>query len=242
MNHPLTWIIVAAVLVTQVATFSTTIYLHRGLAHLALKFRGWVDVVFRSVLWITTGQKRREWVAVHRKHHTFTDREGDPHSPRLFGFWRVQLLNVVFYMREARKQKTLETFAPDIVDDKWDERLFNRGRLGPILGIMALCGVMSFKFGLWGILWGVLTAALHLGLYVFFVAPIINALGHWVGWQNYKNTAFNHPELSWLTGGESLHNNHHDNPTSPKFSSRWFELDPAWPVIRLMKALRLART
>jgi stearoyl-CoA desaturase (Delta-9 desaturase) len=41
-------------------------------------------------------------VAVHRKHHTFTDQEGDPHSPRLFGFWRVQFLNVYHYVREAR--------------------------------------------------------------------------------------------------------------------------------------------
>jgi len=60
------------------------------------------DVLFRLILWITTGQRRQEWVAVHRKHHTFTDREGDPHSPRLLGLWRVQLLNVYYYMREAR--------------------------------------------------------------------------------------------------------------------------------------------
>src|SRR2546422_4997307 len=38
--------------------------------------------LFRTVLWLTTGQLRQEWVAVHRKHHAFTDREGDPHSPR----------------------------------------------------------------------------------------------------------------------------------------------------------------
>jgi len=48
-------------------------------------------------------------VAVHRKHHTFTDREGDPHSPRLLGFWRVQLFNVAYYMREARNAETVET-------------------------------------------------------------------------------------------------------------------------------------
>jgi len=46
--------------------------------------------------------------------------------------------------------------------------------------------------------------------------------------------------LAWLTGGESLHNNHHAFPRSPKFSLRWFELDPSWIAIRLMAALRLA--
>ena len=51
---------------------------------------------------------------MHRKHHTFTDREGDPHSPQLLGFWHVQFWNVYYYMREARNPETIRTFAPDI--------------------------------------------------------------------------------------------------------------------------------
>jgi stearoyl-CoA desaturase (delta-9 desaturase) len=54
------------------------------------------DAGFRTLFWLTTGQTRREWVAVHRKHHTFTDREGDPHSPRLLGLWRVQVWNGIW--------------------------------------------------------------------------------------------------------------------------------------------------
>jgi stearoyl-CoA desaturase (Delta-9 desaturase) len=61
-----------------------------------------------------SGSRRQEWVAVHRKHHTFTDREGDPHSPQLLGFWHVQFWNVYYYMREARNPETIRTFAPDI--------------------------------------------------------------------------------------------------------------------------------
>src|SRR5712664_2512583 len=68
---------------TQTAVFATSVYLHRTLAHRALTVRPFADVLFRTVLWLTTGQRRQEWVAVHRKHHAFTDREGDPHSPRL---------------------------------------------------------------------------------------------------------------------------------------------------------------
>jgi stearoyl-CoA desaturase (Delta-9 desaturase) len=82
---------------------------------------------------LTTGQSRQQWVAVHRKHQTFTDREGDPHSPRLLGFWRVQLFNVVYYMREARNAETLETFAPDLRPDRIDHLLSRHGTLG--LGI-----------------------------------------------------------------------------------------------------------
>ena len=80
----------------------TSVYLHRALAHRSLTVHPVADVCFRTVLWLTTGQRRREWVAVHRKHHTFTDREGDPHSPRLLGFWRLQFLNAYYYAREAK--------------------------------------------------------------------------------------------------------------------------------------------
>ena len=74
----------------------------------------------------------------------------------------------------------------------------------------------------------------------FVLAPLINGLGHWRGGQNFGNTAYNSRVLAWLTGGESLHNNHHAFPRSPKFSMRRSELDPSWIAIRVMAALRLA--
>jgi stearoyl-CoA desaturase (delta-9 desaturase) len=109
-----------AIVLTQVAALTTSVYLHRALAHRALAVHPLGDALFRAVLWLTTGQDRRQWVAVHRKHHAFTDRDGDPHSPRLLGFWRVQLLNVYYYAREARNPDTLRTFAPDIRADRLD--------------------------------------------------------------------------------------------------------------------------
>ena len=76
----------AAVALAQVAVLATSMYLHRALAHRSVVVHPAADLLFRTVLWLTTGQDRREWVAVHRKHHAFTDRDGDPHSPRLRGF------------------------------------------------------------------------------------------------------------------------------------------------------------
>jgi len=109
------WIVpLVALTLTQIAAITTSVYLHRGLAHRSLRLHPVADAGFRTLLWLTTGQTRREWVAVHRKHHTFTDREGDPHSPRLLGLWRVQVWNVYYYMREARNSETIRTFAPDI--------------------------------------------------------------------------------------------------------------------------------
>ena len=190
------------------------------------------DVVFRAVLWLTTGQRRREWVAVHRKHHAFTDRTGDPHSPRLIGFWRLQLLNAYYYAREARNPETLAKFAPDIPEDGLDRAVFSRGWVGPFVGIALLCLLLGFWAGL-------VSAAVHAVLYVLVLAPLINVLGHWRGVKNYENTAYNWPSLSWLTGGESLHNNHHAHPRAPKFSVRRFEFDPSWLLIRALSAVRL---
>jgi stearoyl-CoA desaturase (delta-9 desaturase) len=45
--------------------------------------------------------------------------------------------------------------------------------------------------------------------------------------------------MAWVTGGESLHNNHHAHARSPKFSMRRWEFDPSWPVIRVLAAARL---
>ncbi len=207
-------------------------YLHRALAHRSLTVHPIADVVFRAILWLTTGQRRQEWVAVHRKHHTFTDQEGDPHSPRLLGFWRLQLLNAYYYSREARNPETLRKFVPDIPEDWLDRVVFSRGWSGLILGTALLCGLL----GLWA---GLIAAVAHAILYVFVMAPLINVLGHWRGRKNFENTAFNWRSLSWLTGGESLHNNHHAHPRAPKFSVRRWEFDPSWVVIRVFSAVRL---
>ena len=224
---------IVTLVVTQAAVIATSVYLHRGLAHRALRLHPIADFLFRCVLWISTGQNRREWVAVHRKHHAFTDKEGDPHSPLLLGFWKVQLGNVFYYVREARNPDTITRWAKDIKDDIWDRLIFNWGTLGAIVGI-------ALAMLLLGPVWGLAVSVTHFVLYVFMLAPAINALGHWWGRRNFlNNNATNLRILAWLTGGESLHNNHHAYPSSPKFSMRRFEFDPSWVVIRVLMLCRL---
>ena len=219
--------------VTEAAVIATSVYLHRGLAHRSLRVHPIADFLFRCILWLSTGQNRREWVAVHRKHHAFTDKEGDPHSPLLEGFWKVQLGNVFYYVREARNPETIARWAKDIKDDIWDRLFFNWGTLGAIVGV-------SLAMLLLGAVWGLAVAVGHFVLYVFVLAPAINALGHWWGRKNFgSNSATNLRVLAWLTGGESLHNNHHAYPSSPKFSMRRLEFDPSWVVIKVLVALRL---
>ena len=221
-----------AIALTEVAVLATSIYLHRVLAHRSLEVHPIAGIVFRTILWLTTGQSRQEWVAVHRKHHAFTDREGDPHSPRLLGFWRVQLFNAYYYIVACRDRAAIAKYAPDLAPDRLDRLLFSRGLLGLAVGIAGLCVLMGPGPGL-------LAGGLHAVLYVGVMAPAINALGHWRGGQNYENTARNSAVLAWVTGGESLHNNHHAYPRAPRFSVRSWEFDPSWPLIRALAACRL---
>jgi stearoyl-CoA desaturase (delta-9 desaturase) len=99
---------------------------------------------------------------------------------------------------------------------------------------VTLCAIM-------GIGWGLLAATVHGVTYVFVLSSSINGLCHHVGYKNFDNTATNLRLLALFTGGEGLHNNHHGFPRSPKFSVRMSEIDPAWPIIRLLAALGLAK-
>jgi len=226
--------LIAAFVLIQVAVFSTTIFLHRTATHRALILQPAVAWFFRLALWVTTGLSTKEWVAVHRKHHAFTDQEGDPHSPALMGFWNVQLGNVFLYVKEAKNKEVIDRYARDIQDDVWDRLFFNHGAFGPLAGTVALCLVL----GLW---WGLLAAGIHAVMYVFVLSSSINGLCHHVGYKNFDNTATNIRLLALVTGGEGLHNNHHGHPRSPKFSFRPSEIDPAWPIIKMLIVLGLAK-
>lgn len=234
MLYSLILSLVAAAILIQVAVFSTTIFLHRCATHRALILHPAVSWVFRLSLWLTTGIATKEWVAVHRKHHAFTDQEGDPHSPKIMGFWSVQLGNVFHYVKEAKNPAVVARYARDIEDDVWDRWFFNHGTLGLAVGVTLLCAML-------GIGWGLLAATVHAVMYVFVLSSSINGLCHAVGYRNFDNTATNLRFLALLTGGEGLHNNHHGYPRSPKFSFRTSEIDPAWPLIKLLITLNLAK-
>jgi stearoyl-CoA desaturase (delta-9 desaturase) len=141
---------------------------------------------------------------------------------------------VIYYIREARNAETIERYAHDIKADRWDRWVFNHRYAGTAAGTAALCALI-------GVGWGLLAAALHAVVYIFFLSSSINGLCHYRGYRTFDNTATNIRWLALLTGGEGFHNNHHGFPRSPKFSVRRGELDPSWPIIRLLTRLKLAR-
>ena len=121
--------------VTLLANLATTIYLHRALSHRALTLHPAVVQVFRFIIWITTGIRPRQWVAVHRKHHAFTDVDGDPHSPVLHGWIKVQMMNVAMYRREARNPETLSKYARDLPQTWADRWFYDHALLGLAIGV-----------------------------------------------------------------------------------------------------------
>ena len=227
---------VVAVLVglglAEVATLITTIYLHRVLSHKSIRLHPALTMFMRLGTWMLTSISPREWVAVHRKHHNFSDVEGDPHSPHIEGYWQIMIANVYYYRREANNGGTLEKYASDLPFDRLDETLLRRGTLGFSLTGLVLVLTLGLGPGL--------VALFTLAVVYLLLSAAINGAGHTFGYKSFANDATNLKLLALITFGEGLHNNHHARPASPKLSAFRGEFDPAWPVIRLMVALRLA--
>ena len=220
-------------IVSTIANLGTTVYLHRTLTYKALTVHPFVAIVCRIALWLTTGIRARQWVAVHRKHHAFTDREGDPHSPVLLGWKHVQIRNVALYRKSANDPKIVEKYAKDLQVTRLDRWILDRSLVGLGLGVALLVYVF-------GPIVGLLAAFVHLNIYLAGSAAV-NAIAHHFGRHPYKNGAGNLQWLALLTAGEGLHNNHHAAPTSARLSHRWYELDPGWWLIKILSTVRLAK-
>ena len=198
--------------VTTLANLGTTVYMHRALAHKALTLHPFAIFIARVTIWLSTGIRPRQWVAVHRKHHAFTDQEGDPHSPVLLGWKNVQMRNVALYRKSANDPQTVDRYAKDLPQTRLDRFLFDRALLGLGLGI----ALLVFVFGP---LIGLLAAFVHLNAYLAGSAAV-NAIAHHFGRKPYANGAGNLQWLALLTAGEGLHNNHHAAPTSARLTHR----------------------
>jgi stearoyl-CoA desaturase (delta-9 desaturase) len=168
---------------------------------------------------------------VHRKHHHFSDQEGDPHSPVLRGVWTVLFGNYFFYRREAADPAVVSKYTPDYRPDLLDR--MPGGGFGVFIGLAIFVLILGW-------IGGVVAWVTHMVLYVL-VNAMINSLGHAIGYRNFDNQATNLQWLALISAGEGLHNNHHEYPTSARFSLRRRELDPAWPVIRMLETLGLAK-
>ena len=150
------------------------------------------------------------------------------------GFWQVQWGNVFHYIRELKNPTIVAKYARDIKKDVWDRVFFNHGFVGLGLGIVSAVSRARTRLG------SVCGRAPRVPVCLRALLVHQRSLPS-RRVQELRNTATNLRFIAWLTGGEGLHNNHHGFPRSPKFSFRPSEVDPAWPVIKLLTALKLAK-
>ena len=221
---------------THITIICVTLFLHRSQAHRAVTFNPVITHFMRFWLWLTTGMVTKQWVAIHRKHHQKSDQEGDPHSPQIYGIWRVLFGGAFLYHAASKDTDMVEKLSIGTPDDWVEQNIYAKHSR---LGIMIMLFIDCVLFGWVGlILWSIQMLWIPL-----WAAGVINGLAHWWGYRNTdtKDTSRNLiPWAIWI-GGEELHNNHHANGAGAKLSHRWFEFDEGWFWICVLKSLGLAQ-
>jgi stearoyl-CoA desaturase (delta-9 desaturase) len=228
--------IIATLVMTHITIVCVTLFLHRGQAHKGIVFHPILEHFMRFWLWLTTGMVTKQWVAIHRKHHRFSDQEGDPHTPHVYGIWRLLFKGAGLYHLASKDSAMVQQYGVGTPYD-WIERTIYapHSRIGIILMLV----IDLLLFGPWGLLvWGIQMIWIP-----FWAAGFINGIGHWWGYRNGETKDHSHNVGPWgiLIGGEELHNNHHLDPANPKLSRRWFEFDIGWMWFKIFEFSHLAK-
>ncbi|MFJ9778636.1 acyl-CoA desaturase [Amycolatopsis sp. NPDC101161] len=241
----MTWIDLALAAVFYVfATLGVTVGYHRYFTHGAFKASRPLRVALAIAGSMAVQGSVIFWVASHRRHHAFADREGDPHSPWLFGTSPSALLRGFWHAHMgwmfSREVTNADRFAPDLVADR-DLRVVNRYfwlwitlslALPAVLG-----GLLSWSW------WGVVTAFFWAGLvriaFLHHVSWSVNSICHLIGERPFasRDKAANFWPLALLSMGESWHNSHHADPTCARHGVLRGQVDVSARVIRTFEQL-----
>jgi stearoyl-CoA desaturase (delta-9 desaturase) len=226
-----------------------TVGFHRLLTHRSFKCHRVVRAGFAALGSAAAEGPVIDWVATHRKHHQFSDVDGDPHSPHVgHGTgWRGAVSGLlhahvgwVFRDMEVADERR---YAKDLLADpliKFVDRTFVLWVAAGLAAAFGL-GVLltgTVKGGLVALLWG---GAARI-FFMHHATFSINSLCHFFGRHDY-DTGDESRNLAWLaipTWGEAWHNNHHAFPTSYRHGLKRWQIDPSAAIIRTMEMTGLA--
>jgi len=173
------------------------------------------------------------WVATHRIHHKFSDKEGDPHSPR-DGKWWSHMGWILTGRSMHHDPETLARYVPDLAKDRVHVWLSRYHYVPQIL-----VGVLLFWFGgLSVFLWGMFVRV----VFLLHSTWAVNSATHLWGSRRFetRDRSTNNWWVALLTFGEGWHNNHHAHPVSARHGLKWYEFDLNWYGIWLLKTVGLA--
>jgi stearoyl-CoA desaturase (delta-9 desaturase) len=199
-----------------------TVTYHRYYSHKSFKFKyDWVRKFFvLCACWGVSGDPIA-WVNNHRQHHRLTDKPGDPHSPTVFGFVKVQWFSMFHSYTNLR-------FVPDMIRDKFLVFIHEHYYKMHWLILVSFC-LIDIK----------LAAVFYLvpAAVVWNMGSFTNTINHALGYRNHetKDLSTNFLPLGYLVWGEGWHNNHHNMPSAKRFGERWWEFDMGYQVIKLVE-------
>jgi stearoyl-CoA desaturase (delta-9 desaturase) len=227
-----------------VACLGVTVGFHRYLTHGAFKATRWLRVGLALAGSLAIEGSVTQWVADHRRHHAFSDREGDPHSPWRYGsdvrgLAKGMLFAHVGWLLE-REASNRERFAPDLLADRDLQRVDRHSLHLIIFSLLvpaAAGGLITWSWlgMLTGFFWGglVRVALLH------HVTWSINSVCHVIGRRPFpsRDRATNFWPLALLSFGESWHNSHHADPTCARHGVQRGQIDMSARVIWVFERL-----
>jgi stearoyl-CoA desaturase (delta-9 desaturase) len=225
---PFTWTAVALFLgFYALRVWALTAGFHRYFAHRAYKTSRWFQFVI-GVLGSSAAQKGPIWWAGHhRRHHTYSDMDGDPHSPIVKNIWHSHVgwvLGREQAFTDWDRMKDWQKY-PEL---KWLER-FN---IVPAVAVAVICYLVG---GLSGLVWGFFLGTVC----VYHSTFLVNSACHLMGYRRFKTTdaSRNNWWVALLTFGEGWHNNHHHYQSSARQGFTWWEVDISYIVLRGLSAV-----
>jgi fatty-acid desaturase len=224
---------------------------HRLLTHRSFSCPLWLEHVLAVLGTLSLQFSPAFWVAVHRRHHHYSDDEMDPHSPLRSFFW-AHFGWLLVRPDDMKPAIMIDRYSRDLVRDplyvtlerrkNWIKLTLASWLLFFIAGFVASLAAgqtqsEAVQFGASLYIWG---GPLRTVL-VWHSTWSVNSVTHVWGYRNYatNDDSRNNVLIGLLAAGEGWHNNHHADPGSARHGHKWWEFDLTWQIIRLLERLGL---
>jgi stearoyl-CoA desaturase (delta-9 desaturase) len=231
------WKVLAATVVLYWMTTGLGISMgyHRLHTHRSYKVPQGLEYFFAVCGTLTLEGGPISWVATHRIHHQNSDLPGDPHSPNE-GAWWAHAGWLLTGESNHNNTRVMSKYAPDLAKDRFYVWLNNNHWVPNVALALLLFAIGGFPLMLWGVFFRVV-----FGLHATW---LVNSATHMWGGRRFvtRDNSRNNWWVALITFGEGWHNNHHAHPTSARHGLAWYEFDPSWIQIKLLKFLGIARS